>query len=97
MLERLLKHARTHYYLSRQERWFKTNLAGDPLWNEVEELLKRHGLMEDIRINKSGRPEVFLRLTVAPDAILRARSTGDRAHEAARILWSELENTRRAD
>lgn len=91
VLERLLTHGRTHFYIAASESWFRNNLANDPAWKTVEVLLRRHRLMEDVQLRKSGRPETFLRLTMAPDKILQARvSASERAQATAAEFWQEL-------
>lgn len=91
VLERLLTHARTHFYLSREESWFQNNLRRDPAWIFVEQLLRRHKLLEDVRLTKSGRPETFLRLTTAPDKILQARADGaNTIPRNAAQFWRDL-------
>ncbi len=92
IVERLLTHARTHFYISTQEAWFRNNLEKELAWNEAEELLKKHRLLEKVKLSKSGRPEAFLRLTTAPDKILQARvsAVGERASTNSARFWQEL-------
>jgi hypothetical protein len=94
VVERLLSHARTHFYLVRSEDWFRNNLENEPAWRTVEPLLRRHRLIEDVSLGQSGRPETFLRLTMAPDMILRARVSGvSKAQTNASEFWQELIGT----
>jgi len=92
VVERLLTHARTHFYISVQEPWFRNNLSNDEAWSEAEKLLKKHRLLEEVRLSKSGRPEEFLRLTTAPDKVLQSRvsTVGDEALTNAAKFWQEL-------
>ncbi len=90
LVERLLKHARSHYYLSPQDPWFRNNLSNDSNWQHVEGILRRHRLIEDVKLQKKGRPEVFMRLTAAPDVILRARSGPTTSAPLAVTFWREL-------
>lgn len=91
LVERLLKHARTHYYLSRQDVWVRKQLLGHSRWPQVEELLRKHSLLTDVSITKSGRPELFMRLTAPPDAILRARSAaGLDLRSSTSDFWRDL-------
>jgi len=89
LTERLLKHARTHYYLSRNDSWVRNNLLSEASWDDVERLLKKHGLLSDVKISKSGPAEKFMRLTAPPDVILQARAGGASSPEAA-SFWSAL-------
>jgi hypothetical protein len=90
-VEHLFTHARTHFYISRQENWFQHNLNNDPQWATVERMLRAHKLLEDVRLTKSGRPETFLRLTIAPDKILQARAAKDKDTPPAAVrFWGEL-------
>jgi NACHT domain-containing protein/pentapeptide repeat protein len=90
LIERLLAHARTHFYISRQESWFQRNLYSDPAWEKVEPLLRKHRLIEEVPLTKSGRPEKFLRLTIAPDKILQAWIGGQTAPTAAARFWEDV-------
>jgi len=92
VVERLLTHARTHFYISVEEPWFRNNLSNDAAWSEVEKLLKKHHLLEEVQLSKSGRPEEFLRLTTAPDKVLQSRvsTTRDQALTNASRFWKEL-------
>lgn len=91
LVEKLLKHARSHFYLSRNDAWVKRQLLEDAKWDTVERLLKAQGLLEEVSLTKSGRPEPFMRLTLAPDLILEARSagSGDSSTAPARF-WKSL-------
>lgn len=89
VVERLLTHARSHFYISRNERWFQNNLAKSPAWGFVEQLLRDHNLLEDVALQKSGGFEKFLRLTAAPDRILRARAEKAPPNPAS-AFWREL-------
>jgi hypothetical protein len=91
LVERLLSHARNHFYISRQDRWYKNNLANDPEWQTVERLLRANSLLENASVVKSGKPEIFLRLTTAPDKILQARVRPDEKTQAStRKFWKDL-------
>jgi hypothetical protein len=90
LAEKMLKHARTHYYLVRSDAWFKANLEGDADWDSVEAALRRHKLLEETQFDKSGRPEAFLRLTVPADTILQARSNARGTLPAAGRFWETL-------
>lgn len=91
LIERLLKHARSHYYLSRDDPWYKSNLEGHPQWASVEQLLKSHSLMENVKLSKSGRPEVFLKLAIASDKILQARVKADEKTPANVVqFWRDV-------
>jgi hypothetical protein len=90
LVEKLLKHGRTHYYVSRNDPWFRNNLAHESEWSAVEELMRKHQLLEDVRLQKAGRPEEFMRLTVAPDAVLRARFERANSTRNAVDFWAEL-------
>lgn len=91
VVERLLAHARNHFYLSRIDPWFQNNLANSTAWTAVEPLLKKKGLLEEVSLDKSGRPESFLRLSAAPDKILQARSgLREGIPSAAVEFWREL-------
>lgn len=92
IVERLLTHARTHFYISVEEPWFRNNLASDAAWRSAEELLRKYHLLEGVRLSKSGRPEEFLRLTIAPDKILQARvsAAGEQGVTSAGKFWQEL-------
>ncbi len=90
LVERLLKHARTHYYISRQEPWFLNNLANNAHWNWVEQALQKRGLLENVRLAKSGKPETFLKLTAAPDVILQARVKPSASNPRVAAFWEDL-------
>lgn len=90
LVERLLTHARSHFYLSRQESWFRNNLGNTKAWGEVESVLRRHRLLEEVQLIKSGRPETFLRLTTAPDKVLQARVSVKDVPANAVSFWREL-------
>lgn len=91
LTERLLKRARNHYYLSRSETWYVNNLERNAEWPTVERLLRKRRLLEDVSFQKSGAPEVFLRFTVAPDKILRARiKADDKTPTTAIAFWQEM-------
>ncbi|MGD0013095.1 MAG: NACHT domain-containing protein [Bryobacteraceae bacterium] len=91
LVERLLTHARNHFYLVPSEDWFKHNLGNQPAWKAVEGLLRRHRLLEEVRLAQSGRPQTFLRLTMAPDKILQARvSAVSRTQTNAAEFWQDL-------
>ena len=92
LLERLLRHFRTHYYLAPDEPWFTNNLDGDRDWPALKQLLIQHGLLTTVRIDKSGKPMEFMRLTVPPDVILRSRNEGPGANRLAVELWQDLLN-----
>lgn len=86
-LEELLKHARTHFYLENDDPWVKRK-SGIHAWEELIPLLKKHGLLDEVLLEKSGRPKPFLRFAVPPDVILRARVSGG---EPAASFWREIE------
>jgi hypothetical protein len=90
LVEKVLKHGRSHFYISLKEPWAKKNLAV-PEWLPVEKLLKEHELIEYVKVTKSGAPESFLRFRVAPDLILGARSgPGPAGASMAAEFWRKL-------
>jgi hypothetical protein len=91
VIESLLAHARTHFYILRDDPWYINNLETCASWPELEKLLRDHDLLQDVKLRKSGRPQIFLRLTVAPDKILQARVKVDsNTPRNAAEFWSDL-------
>ncbi len=89
VLERLLTHARSHYYLSKADPWVRNNLLADREWPYVEKVLRRYKLLEDVKLQKSGQAEVFWHLTMAADRVWQAR--GDKGDgRAAASFWTEV-------
>ncbi len=89
LVERLLTHARNHFYLAPTDSWYKKNLENTPTWEVVERMLKDHRLIEEVQLSKSGRPEVFLKFTIPPDKLLQARISPS-AQPTAAAFWQEL-------
>jgi hypothetical protein len=91
LAERLLRHARTHYYLSRLDQWYVNNLEGHPQWPAVERLLRNARLIEDTRFDKSGPRETFVRFAIAPDKILQARAKADEKTPPTAVqFWRDI-------
>ena len=91
VLERLLKHARSHFYLSPKEVWVQKQLLTESSWPEVEERLRSAGLLANTQINKSGPAEVFWRFTAPPDVIWRARAVPEAATPTLRAFWESIQ------
>lgn len=88
LAERFLRKARTQFYFSKEEKWERDHLVGEPSWVPVEDALRRNHLLEDKTLQKSGRRQVFMRLVVSPDSILRGRSATSEPKIAA--FWADL-------
>lgn len=91
LAERLLRHFRSHYYIAEEDVWVKKHLASSPQWDPLRDLLRKHGLLEERKISKSGPAQKFEALTVPADTILEGRaqaSTG--GGQASSAFWQEL-------
>ncbi len=91
LVEELLNHARSHYYLSPSDVWVQRHLVAKGSWPQIKNLMVRYGLLEEVKVNKSGQAETFMRLTVPPDIILGSRSAvGRDMPSKVSDFWSEL-------
>ena len=91
LAEKLLTHARSHFYLVPEQTWVRTQLLRDPAWAFVERALRAQKLMVDVQVNKSGPRETFWRLTVPADLIWRGRATPDRTSPEVAGFWRVIE------
>ena len=81
--------ARTRYYFSSSDQWVRGHLISSDLWPIVKEAFRRHNLLEDCKLSKSGPSEIFFRLTIPPDLVLDAR-TDQAKHREAFAFWTEI-------
>jgi energy-coupling factor transporter ATP-binding protein EcfA2 len=91
LAERFLLHAKTHFNMSEDDDWVQSRLKyekGD--WTEIERAFRKHGLLQDVRTQKSGPATPIWRLTVPPDAILRARATQDKSKPQLSEFWADI-------
>jgi hypothetical protein len=91
LVELLLRRTRTHYYLPESEPWVQKKLLNARSWNVVKSLMLKHGILRSATFEKSGRPDVFWKLSMAPDVLWQARGGGGPGvPESAAAFWRDL-------
>lgn len=91
--ERLLQHARTHFYLSDEDTWVQKWLIRQGEWATIEQLLRKYKLLADVVIQKAGKPIKFMRFTVFPDVIAGARTSPLKAAQNVKAFWQDISST----
>jgi hypothetical protein len=92
LAEKFLQHARTHFSMSEDDDWVQNRLKHKKdTWELIEKILRKYGLLVDVKTQRSGPSIPIWRLTVPPDVIQRAHAMPDTTRPELSTFWREVE------
>lgn len=90
LIDRLLSKMRRVFRVSPTDDGLSKRVFGQPEWANVNQLLRQHGVLHEVKVNRKGPDAVLLQLAFPPDEIERGQDPRAEVAPAIRAFWRDI-------